>query len=375
MTDSRLLGIVFSNMHDDTIRELTANRTMGSVPYGGRYRLVDFALSSLVNSGVSTVGIITKSNYQSLMDHVGSGRDWDLSRKIGGLSILPPFGNSLSNGIYSGDLEALDGVMNYIRRAPGSHVLLCDCDLVANIDYRAMMEAHLSRGADVTMLYSRSDMPPARHIQPLVALNVGEEGRVQDILIARTMDGEMDLYLNTLIIKKDLLDYLVKNAMSRDQTSLVRDVLQKKAQSLRIYGYQFEGYYRRIESMNSFFEGNMELLDAEVRRQLFPRNRPVYTKVRDEFPSRYAEGARVENSLLADGCLIEGEVTNSILFRGVHVEKGARVDHCILMQACRVGAGSQLDYVITDKDVSISSYQVLHGAAHYPMFLEKGSRI
>lgn len=371
MINNKTLGIVFSNMHDHMLSELTEHRTMGSVPFGGRYRLIDFVLSNMVNSGISNVGVITKSNYQSLMDHLGTGREWDLTRKRGGLSILPPFGHA-SAGIYRGRLEALGGILSYIRHSDAQYVLLADCDVVANVDFSEILKSHISKNADITVVYKR-DTATDEQTADTTVLKLDENSMVHEVLIHPNIPEEDNVYLNFCILSKELLEKLVSEGVARSVYSFKQGVLQAKCNKLRIFAWQFEGYSAKINCVRSFYKANMQILAPEVRAQLFPREHPIYTKVRDEVPAKYGLTAKASGSLVADGAIIEGTVENSIIFRGVHIGKDAVVKNSILMQDTVVSEKVALDHVITDKNVVIRSGRTLTGYDTYPSIIAKDS--
>ncbi|MEG2086860.1 MAG: glucose-1-phosphate adenylyltransferase subunit GlgD [Angelakisella sp.] len=372
MPDNKMLGIVFSNMHDDFLSELTLHRTTASVPFGGRYRLIDFTLSNMVNSGIDRVGIIAKSNYHSLMDHVGSGKEWDLARKRGGLTILPPFSRS-GSGIYRGNLEALSGIMGYLLSSEAPYVLLSDCCMVANIDIKSVLEQHKKRHAAMTLLYS-----PARVInstQDTVGLVRDSDNWLAELVLHPDIGSTQDVYENAVIIDREQLIHRVNQCVSQNKYSLVHDVLTSLAGTGTVYCHEIKGCSLSVRNMQSYFESNMALLDPKVRGELFNADRPIYTKVRDQVPAKYGLNARVQNSLVADGCIIEGEVKNSIIFRGVRIGKGARVENCILMQDTLVEENASLDYVISDKNVIVTNSRRLAGYLTYPSYLPKGKRI
>lgn len=368
-----MLGIIFSNMHDTILGELTENRTTGSVPFGGRYRMVDFVLSSMVNSDITDVGIITKQNYQSLMDHVGAGRAWDLARKRGGLVILPPFA-SRGGGIYRGRLEALGGAMGYIKRCNAKYVVLCDCDIISNIDLRSMIHEHIKSGAQITMMVKNTQIQP-ESIRDVTTVFFDSDHNVTDIMMRPDVQGNQNVYMNVLLIEKTLLERMVSEAISRDQYSLIRHALQPSIGKLSIKAYEFTGYSHRICGLKSYFDAHMQLLDHKVRAQLFPRDLPIFTKVRDEVPVKYGLSSQVSNSLIADGCIIEGTVENSVIFRGVRIGKGTRLKNCIIMQNTMISDNTHLEYVITDKNVLIKNSRTLVGYETYPLFIAKGNTI
>lgn len=374
MKEIKALGIVFSNMHDEYMGEITHRRTMASVPFGGRYRLIDFTLSNLVNSGVTDIGVITKSNYQSLMDHLGSGRDWDLSRKRGGLCILPPFSSANSTGIYEGRLDAMAGILGYIQRSTADYVVMADCDIVSNIDLNKVLKNHRDSGADLTLVYKHENCTLERGSDTTV-LRMDEDGRVNDVMISPSMTGENDCYLDIAVMEKHLLERVVTEAAARSHKSFRRDLLQAHCRDMKIVGYEFKGYAVKINNMKTYYKANMDLLNYEVVQQLFPANKPVYTKVRDEAPAKYGLSASISNSLVADGCVIDGEVENCVLFRGVKIGKGAKVKDSIIMQGAMIGDNVNIECVIMDKDVTVRSGRNLMGYSTYPVYITKGSNV
>lgn len=365
------LGIVFSNMHDQMMQELTANRTMASVPYGGRYRLIDFVLSNMYNSGITKVGVITKNNYQSLIDHLGSGKEWDLSHKREGLYILPPFGRAQS-GVYKSRIEALSGIRDFIRKSSNENVVMCDCDEICNMDYNEPLDFHNRNQADITCVYRRGRLE-RDGLRGNFTYRINRSGRAMEAMIDPQTDSEVNIGLHVWIVRRQFLERIVDDAVSRGIDSWERGVLMNGVRDYRIFCWKFTGYVGHVNSMSHYFNVNMDLLKTEVREQLFYQYGHIYTKVRDEAPARYGETAAVRNSLVADGCVIEGSVENSIIFRGVHVGKGAHVFNSIVMQGSRVDDNAQLNYVIIDKDVYITNNRTLMGYGTYPLFISKGS--
>ena len=370
---SNVLGLIFANMHDLTINDLTKYRTMGSVPFGARYRLIDFALSNMVNSGINTIGVITKANYQSLLDHLGSGAEWDLSRKSGGLHLLPPYGH-VNGGLYRGRLEALVNVVDFLRYSDEEYIFISDTDVIANIDLKKVVENHEQTGADITLVYAK-DVCDAERTRTKTILSVNDSNKIYDVLVRPEISGEHNVSLNMFVMKKDFLIQLVIEKASKNLYSFEVDVLQHMLPELNVYGYRFEGYHAQIDCIKTYFASNMELMKADVRRELFNGDNPIYTKVRDEAPAKYGLDSVCKNSIVADGCIIEGRVENSVLFRGVKIGKNAVVKNCILMQDTVVGDKCEMDYVITDKDVTIGSYRSIGGTESYPVFVGKGASV
>lgn len=366
------VGVIFSNIHDENIPELSRHRTMASTPFGGRYRLIDFALSNMVNAGITTVGIVTKSNYQSLIDHLGSGKDWDLARKDGGIILLPPFSDEM-DGLYSNRLEALKGITGFLNHRKEDYVVISDCDGVAHLDIADIVRFHEEKGSDITMVYHEETEREKVASSYFLTVAPDETGRLKEVKInPQVKDGEkVNLYINVMVLNREFLIDIIQDAVTRGLSSFGRDILVKSLDTLKVYGYHFKGYYAGINSMQKYYAHSMELLQREVRSELFGA-RDIYTKVRDSAPSKYSEDAVVRNSLISDGCQIEGTVENCILFRGVKVGKGSVIKNSIIMQDTVIGSGVQLDSVVTDKNVVIRDRRHLMGCAEHPYFISKG---
>lgn len=361
------VGVIFSNIHDENVPELTRVRSMGSVPFGGRYRLIDFALSNMVNSGIDTVGVITKNNYQSLMDHLGSGKEWDLARKDGGLIVLPPYNDEFES-IYQTRLDALKGIIGFLSKRNEEYVVLSDCDSIMHFDYADVIAFHEEKQADITLVYHNEELVKSPYY---ITLNTNEDGRINDLQINGAIEGNANVYINIMVLNRQFLINIINNAIARGANSFGRDILSKNVDSMKLYGFEFKGYHAGMDSLVAYYKHNLEILNKNVRDELFGA-RDIYTKVKDSAPSKYADTAVVKNSLISDGCLIEGTVENSILFRGVKVEKGAVIKNSIVMQDNVIGKCAQLNCVITDKNVVIRDSRQLSGNENYPFFITKG---
>ncbi len=364
------VGVIFSNIHDESLPELSRYRTMASIPFGGRYRLIDFALSNMVNSGITTVGIVTKYNYQSLIDHLGSGKDWDLAIKDGGIILLPPYSDE-TDAPYSSRLEALKGVTGFLKRRKEDYVVIADCDAIARVDMSDVLRFHVERNADFTMVYHEEEGENVTDLSYYIGLEPDETGRVKGIKINPAVKGKFNQYINIMVLNREFLLGILQDATTRGLSSFGRDILVKNVDTLKIFGYHFKGYYAGIHSLPKYFKYSMELLEKPVRDELFGA-RDIYTKVRDSAPSKYSEDATVKNSLISDGCIIEGTVENCILFRGVKVGKGSVLKNSIVMQDTVIGTGVSLDCVITDKNVVIRDRRTLAGCETLPYFIAKG---
>lgn len=371
MRTSAVSGIVFANANDNMLKKITAQRTMASVPFGARYRFVDFSLSNLVNAGVTRVGIITKENYRSLMDHVGNGVAWDLDRKNGGLYILPPY---FTRGVkrYTGTLDALNGAIEFIERCASEYMVLCNAYTIANVDISAALKEHIARQADMTVIYHNGAVP--KRVEETMVLSMDSDNRVTDISFG-AKEGEAPFGIGISIINRELLIKLVKDASNDELESFEREVIAANLKTLKVYGFEHKEFVAVMDSTNAYYDASMALLDSDLRHQLFNKQRPIFTKTRDDMPTRYGTKADVTNSVIADGCVIDGTVKNSILFRGVTVAKGAVVENCILMQETAVGEDAQLDNVISDKNAVIRDGMILKGTKDKHFFVKKNQII
>ena len=367
-----VLGLIFASMHDSYVSELTKQRTMGSIPFGGRYRLIDFPLSNLVNSNVSEVGVITKSNYGSLLDHLGSGRDWDLSRKKGGLHLLPPY--SQTGGIYKGRLDALNNVWSFVEHSKASNVILANCDVITTINFNPVLKQHMNSNADITLIYSKCFYDCEKN-RCATLLEFDENNCLKDVLVDPQIAGPCNMWLEMMIVGKEFLKKIVLDAASRNQSSFTREILQGKNDMYKIMGYEHKEFFTRIDSIQSFYQANQMLLDTEKRNALFRKNMPIYTKIGDNGPVKYGLESNIKNSLIADGCVIEGTVENSILFRGVKVGKGTVIRNSVLLQGTKIGNKCDIASIITDKNVEISNEKVLTGSETYPLYIGKNGKI
>jgi len=373
-SNANALGIIFPNSYDSLVPELVGERLMASIPFAGRYRMVDFILSSMVNCGIDNVSLIVRKNYHSLMDHLGSGREWDLTRKNGGLNIVPPFAEKTVK-VYNGRVEALASVLDFLKSQKEKYVVMSDANIAVNFDFKAMIDAHVASGADVTIAYTEEVLPKsaieAKVLKDDLYYTLSlEDGRVKKIYMNIKDGGVQNFSMNIYVIDRELLIDQITTAFVRGYTYFERDILAPQLEKLNVQGFKYDGYIARISDMKSYFDENMKLLDEKNLDALFSGN-PVYTKIRDDNPTRYIKGASAKNVMVADGCVIEGEVENSVLFRGVKVAKGAKVKNCVLMQDTVVEAGASVEYVISDKNATISEGKALKGTDTFPVYVAK----
>ena len=365
-------GIIFSYEKQTDLRELIANRIHGSIPFAGDYRVIDFVLSAMVNAGITDVGVIMHGKCQSMLDHLGSGKSWDLSRNHGGLTLLPAFAYNESRGAggqYRGKVEALAGVINYLKGIRQDYVLLSDSDLVINLPLEDVLRRHIETGADMTAVCTSLPGPESD-----TYFQLDNSGRIVDVA-HDVFTPEGFRCLNIFVLRRELLLQMVTECASRNQFSFRHYILQDMGQKYHFHAYIYDGYAARINSIQSYYQRSMELLDPALRQELFCKERPVYGKENDS-PSSYIDpSGPCVNSLIADGCDIQGSVKNCILFRNVRIEKGASVENCILFKDTVVKSGAALQNVITDKQVTVGENVTLTGHENYPIVIAKNSTI
>jgi glucose-1-phosphate adenylyltransferase, GlgD subunit len=366
-----VMGMIYTGEGDSRLRELTLTRAIAALPVLSRYRVIDFLVSSFVNSGVHNVGVVMQRNYHSLMDHLGSGKEWDLHSKNNGLFILPPFLTRENVGIYSGVLDALRSNTSYLARSKQEYVILSDSTILFNMNFEPMLKAHIDSGAEITCLYTKD--PSMLRSEYGSYLNIDDKGYITDMEVEPTKPGYKNVYMRVMLLKRELLRKLVDDAVAHGFHDMDRDVIQRliKKDGIRVFTHEYKGHCWHIDSVQSYFQLSMAMLDEKVRREVFSPDLPVYTKVRDEMPASYGEGAQCINSLVADGCVIEGKVENSILFRGVRIAPDTYVKNCIIMQDGHVHSGAHIENCILDKQAVIKRNAKLIGPDSYPIVIAK----
>ncbi len=369
--NNKVHGIIHAYHGYAELRELGSKRTGASMPFCGRYRLIDFAMSSMMNAGIHDVGIIMQKGYQSLLDHMGSGRDWNMERHTGGLTMLPPYGlPDATKGVYAGCMEALNAVRTYLRDIRQPYVVLARGDMCASIDLEKAINQHISTGVDVTAVCTSAPISSVHH-----SYIVGKNSIAEQLLCLQT-DNVGVQSLETYIMSKTLLTELVEWCAHRGCIHLHRDaIMHLMNEGKKIGVYMHDGYARLIVNVNGYYEANMDMLNPANRDLLFPEDRHVTTRERINVSTYYGDGAKVKTSLVADGCVVEGSIENCVLFPGVKLAAGSVLKNCIIMNDTVIGSNVELNCVIADKDVNVSSYVSLTGNSKLPLVIPKRSRI
>ena len=367
---SNMMGIIKLDGANSMLKELCEHRPVASLPIAGRYRVIDFAVSNMVNSGIGNVGVLLSAKARSIFDHLRSGKDWDLARHRGGLSYLPS--DSYDGKPVTGDLSGMYHNLDYVQHASADYVLVAQADSVYNVDFRSALLFHQNTGADITMMYTkaREDIPGDAAV-----MKVADNGRVTDIAKQMTTLKGTNDFLGVYLMSKDTYVKVVSQGFERGGTDLLLDGIIRNMDEYSIFACEHKGHVDRINSTMAYYNANRAFLNPEIWAEIFMGDNVIHTKTKDAAPVQYKETAKVTNSLVANGCVIRGEVENSILFRDVKVAEGVKIKDCIIMERCVIEDDAMLRDVICDKNVIVSKDQWLKGAENYPLIVAKGTRI
>lgn len=365
-----IMGLI--NLRDvNFYHELNANRPLAAVPYAGKFRLIDFTLSSLVNAGVGDIGILLPISSNSIMDHLRGGKEWNLAKIKDGLFYLPPDPDDLH--VKEGcSINAYFKNMRFVDRGLKKYIIISFCDSAYNADFNQIMEEHESQKADITLVYTKQ----FRNLNGRSrTLNIDKDGTVTKISsFGKTKIGD-NLFLRCLIMECKIFKEIVTEAHAAGKDSLCEEI-NARLGKLKVHGFLYTEYVAKIDSLADYFRASMDLLNLDVWKELFFKgDRRIHTKVKNEIPTKYLDDAKVQNSLLANGAIVEGTVENSILSRRVTVGKGAIVRNSIIMQYSKIGEGAVLDGVVCDKSVIVSPGRVLKGTPEKPYYISKGMKL
>ncbi len=365
-----VMGLIVADNKKITLGELTGPRALSAVPFAGRYRIVDFMLSNMVNTGIKNVGVLTYNKYKSLMDHLGTGDPWSLDRKNDGLHILPPYVNSEATSVV-GD-EELAGIIDFLRTSRTTYVIVASSNVVLNTNFDEFIKAHQESGADISVMYNRDSN---KYGSPCFILDTDENDFITDMLYNPERSTSNKCSLGIILLRRDLMIDIISRMMAHGDSHFGIHSFVKMYDEYRVRGFEYKGTALRINNVQTYFNASMALLDGSVRDNLFWSGESVYTKIKDEAPTLYFESSQVANSIVSDGCRIYGNVENSIIFRGVTVSKNTTVKNCVIMQSAHISENCHLENVILDKNAFVRPGVRLIGHPNYPVVIGKGAGI
>lgn len=367
------MGIILAG--NERIPPITDIRAAAALPIAGRYRIIDFILSNMANAGINNIGVVTESNYSSLMDHLRSGSPWDLDRKNQGLNILPPNIAKVSYGAIKGSIDLLDGISEFIHRSHQTYVILSCGNFIFNIDFEKVVEEHIQNQADITMVCKDMKGVEESELSRFTLVECDGDNIVKDIEVQPYYPKSSIASMDMFVMEKALLESIIDECSARGDHDFIKDAIVKKMGGMRIFAYNHDGYADKIDSLKSYYRNNMLFLNQDIREELFNPENPIYTKVKDQAPTRYGNEAVVDNCFISNGCVIEGTVENCILARGVKIAKGAVVKNSIIMQDSVICEDVVLDHVVFDKEVYVTKGRKLIGQQTYPLAISKGTKI
>ena len=370
-------GIIFSSLNNNTLSRLTSDRTVAAIPFACRYRLIDFALSNMVNANISNIYIVANYKYRSLLEHLGSGKDWDLARREGGITFISPFQTAhlSDNKMFSTHMEALKSMKEYIDEIRDEFVVLMDSDTALTIDVSDVIRSHESTGADVTIVTSQVSEGYSAKTPRLMISSVA--GKVTQLAMSANYDERHpELALGIYVMRTAYLRSLIDEAEAYNLNSFTMFLL-KNCKSSSYMTYKYTGFAASVSSFLDYYKYSMELVKNESAREslLWKKEAPIFTRVHNSAPTKHSSSAKVENSLIADECVIEGTVINSVIFRDVTIEKGAVVKDCVLFHGTHVCKNAKLNCIVADKDVVVSAGVNLSGNENMPFYIQKGRKI
>ncbi|MCY6370175.1 glucose-1-phosphate adenylyltransferase subunit GlgD [Clostridium ganghwense] len=360
------MGIISLNENDEHIKSLTSARPLGAIPIGGRYRIIDFVLSNMVNAGLTNVGVYTQSRSRSLMDHLDSGKDWDLDRKINGLFI---FNFNCSNSV-TNDINLIKESIEYLCRSKQKNVIFSSSNMICNIDYKQAIDFYEKEGTDITIIYKKVT-DGTKNFLDCNVLNIDENNAVKSVGKNTGIKDKSDISMDMFIMKKETLINILNECVSTGCCESIKDYIYMNAKDLNINAHEFKGYLTCINSTKTYYKSTMSMLNPKICRELFFDGAPIYTKVKDAPPTKYSSSSQVTNSLIANGCVIEGEVKNCVISRNVIIHKGAKLEDCIIMHNSEIKENAKLTKVIIDKNVVIQKNKELKGDKEFPVVIEK----
>ncbi len=370
-------GIIFSSLNDNTFSRLTSDRTVAAIPFACRYRLVDFCLSNMVNANISNISIIANYNYRSLIEHIGSGKDWDLARREAGINMISPFQTtgSSTGKIFSTRLEALKNMKEYIKEFREEYVVLMNSDNALNIDLSDVIKSHEASGASISVVTRRIGADFVSKAPRLMISSIG--GNITDMAKGSVYNSKNpEISIDIFVMKTSYLRKIIEEAEAYSLKSFSQFLLTTYKNS-HYRAYCYDGYVASVSGFLDYYKCSMELVDSEKARNslLNKKGFPILTRVHNSAPTVHRSTAKVENSLIADECVIEGTVINSVLFRGVYIGRGATVKDSIIFHGGYIESNAELSCIVTDKDVHITDGVRLSGNKNLPFYVQKGRKI
>ncbi|MCL2752577.1 MAG: glucose-1-phosphate adenylyltransferase subunit GlgD [Defluviitaleaceae bacterium] len=368
----KALGIIFAGGQKDSLKELTQSRASSAMPVGSCYRAIDFSLSNMVNSGINKVAVMTQYNSRSLHDHLNSSKWWGFGTKHGGLFVLSPFLSKDNSSWFRGTADSIYQNMTYLRRSREEYVIITSGDGIYKMDYNRILDFHIEKNADITVACKEMyDMD----VSNFGVVSLDEGGRLVEFEEKPLEPFSSVVSLGIYVMRRELLIELLEAIIPQGRHDFVRDIVIRYRKQKRVYGFMYEGYWAGINSIESYYNINMDFLRADIRNEMFNAEPFIKTKNKDEPPAKYNTKAEVRNALVGSGSIVDGSIENSVLFRNVHVKENAVVRNSIILEGSEIAEGCVIEHAIIDKLVKISPNQRVVGTAREPKIVRKNTTI
>ncbi|MEG1254482.1 glucose-1-phosphate adenylyltransferase subunit GlgD [Clostridium sp.] len=366
-----VMGIINLYEKDRRLLELTNHRPVAAIPFFGRYRIIDFALSNMTNSGITNVGVFIQEKPRPLTEHLAQGKWWELDGKKDGLFIFYPYYNSM-NSMYMTEMKNFKDNIDYIVNSTQDYVIISSSYMLCNTNFEEVVNFHKKSNSDITVMYKDVNNANDEFLGCDV-LDINKHGFIKGISINKGDKKDRHISMEIYIMKREFLLNLINEANKLSALYSLKETIEYFCNDFSINTFKYEGYLACINTIIEYYKKNIELLDTKNRDQLFKPESPIYTVIRDNAPAWYGENAKIKNSVVSNGALIEGTVENSIIARGVKVAKGAVVKNSILMSRCTVGSEVYIDSVIADKNTKFLRVKEIVGSKEQPVVLKKNS--
>ncbi|MCL2397433.1 MAG: glucose-1-phosphate adenylyltransferase subunit GlgD [Defluviitaleaceae bacterium] len=366
----KAVGIILAGGNNDKLRELTEARATSAMPVGSCYRAIDFSLSNMSNSGINKVAIITQYNSRSLHDHLNSSKWWGFGSKSGGMFVLAPFLSRDNNFWFRGTADSIYQNIAFLQRSNEPYCIITSGDGIYKMDYSDVIDFHIEKNADITIVCK--DMK-GMDVVNFGVVDLDEDGRVTEFEEKPLEAFSSTISLGIYVIKRELLIELLETIVPEGRYNFVRDIVVRYRKRLNICGFMYDGYWASINSVESYYNINMDFLREDVRNAFFARGPYIETKAKDEPPAKYNANSQVKNCLIGSGSIVDGTVEDSVLFRRVRIGEKARIGNSIIMEGCDIGNGCVVEYAILDKDVTLSGGQIVRGEPGNLKIIKKNS--
>lgn len=364
------VGIINLDEKENRMGELVRNRPLAAVPIAGRYRVVDFILSNMTNSGIESIGIFTKNKSRSLLDHISNGKPWDLNRKRDGLRVF----NFADKDPSCDDVHAFCDNLEFVKLSKKEYVVLAPSYMIANIDFTSVMKSHKKSGHDITIVYK--EVEDAKNFVGCDILNFDQNrSRVSSIGENIGTDKKANISMEMYIMRTDLFVDIVYSCIKNGQIRKVKNYIRYNTNELNVGAYKFDGYLKCVNSLQSYYKMNNEILNKEVTKELFYGKDPIYTKTKDESATKYGVNSNVINSIVANGSFIEGQVENCVISRRVYIGENTILKNCVILQNTKIGDNVRMENIIADKNSTVIDGEVLNGDKKIPLVIKKSYKI